>query len=89
MEVQSKITSLNELNRRMAAADHIDDQEYSEIQSERREFSKRWSKLIQQVKEEYKRYIIDILRNHINAWLLKVIECQNDQHINSHIQYCI
>ena len=72
MEVQSKITNLNELNQKMAEADDVNDQEFSEIQSERGEFSKRWSKLIQQVKYEYKRYTSLMFWEWnivINAWL--------------------
>lgn len=56
MKVQSKIGKLNEVNKKMSEAEDVDRQEFSEIQSELADFSNRWSTLIQQTKDEEKRW---------------------------------
>lgn len=54
-ELQVKIKELNETNREMAKAEGVDRREFSDIQSELGELSRRWSTLIQRNKEENKR----------------------------------
>ena len=54
-DLQVKIKELNETNKEMAKAEGVDRQEYSDIQSELGELSKKWSTLIQHNNEENKR----------------------------------
>ena len=54
-DLQVKIKELNETNKEMAKAEGVDRQEFSDIQSELGELSRRWSTLIQHNNEENKR----------------------------------
>ena len=55
-ELQEKIKELNETNKKMFNAEGVDRQEFSDIQTELRQFRSRWSTLIQQSSKENKRY---------------------------------
>jgi chromosome segregation ATPase len=55
-ELQGKIKELNETNKKMFNAEGVDRQEFSDIQTELRQFRSRWSTLIQQNNKENKRY---------------------------------
>jgi hypothetical protein len=54
-ELQGKVKELNVTNKEMSKAEGVDRQEFSDIQRELGQLSRRWSTLIQQNNEENKR----------------------------------
>lgn len=53
--LQKKVKELNETNQEMSKAQGVDPNEFSEIQNDSRELNDRWSTLVKQSSEEFRR----------------------------------